>query len=244
MHAARDLAGGIQALNRLTVSREDVGVNIDLQAAHAVVDHWRDDRHIKRLRLHLRPGDDVVVELFTRPRLAAGLVPRLARGVRRPRAAVGVALRLLRRLVMLLVRLLEHGKGHAHVIRERQTVLVVLHHTAAGVVLAMPDDLLRRRFVQRQSERRLVLPHLASDVVAAPELVGEALAVGVQNQAADTAESLGSQELDLRVRIVRLHQAGRVDLHPLEVDSAAADGFAHLDAVAGAVLAVGRRQVH
>ena len=43
-------------------------------------------------------------------------------------------------------------------------------------------------------------------------LVAEAVAHGVQDDATHAAQRLGGQELDLGVRVVRLHQAGGVDL--------------------------------
>ena len=47
------------------------------------------------------------------------------------------------------------------------------------------------------AERRLRLPHFPGDVVAASQLVAEALAIRVDDQAADAAERLRSQELNL-----------------------------------------------
>ena len=46
----------------------------------------------------------------------------------------------------------------------------------------MPFDLLAGLAVENQAKRALVLVHLAADVVAAAELVAEALAVGVEKQ--------------------------------------------------------------
>ena len=59
--------------------------------------------------------------------LLSGLVPALAGGVGGPGAAVGVRLRLLGGLEVVLVRLLDHGQGHAHVLRELRAALVKLH---------------------------------------------------------------------------------------------------------------------
>ena len=145
---------------------------------------------------------------------------------------------------MLLVGLLQNGHGHAHVRGQRSTAFVVLHHATARVVLAMPNDLVAGRLVQAQPERRLAFPHLAGYIVAAAQLVREALAVGIQDQAADAAQSLCGQKFDLGIGIVGLDQARRVHLDPLEVDRLAANGLAHLDAVTSAVLAIGGRQVH
>mmetsp|Transcript_44387 Transcript_44387/g.112424 ORF Transcript_44387/g.112424 Transcript_44387/m.112424 type:complete len:214 (-) Transcript_44387:438-1079(-) len=108
----------------------------------------------------------------------------------------------------------------------------------------MPDDLVRGRLVQTQPEGRFALPHLACDVVTPPEFVGEAPAVAIEHQAAHAAQRLGGQKLDLRIRVVGLHQARRVHLNPLHVDGLPANRLAHLDAVTGAVLAVRSRQVH
>mmetsp|Transcript_23149 Transcript_23149/g.34609 ORF Transcript_23149/g.34609 Transcript_23149/m.34609 type:complete len:325 (+) Transcript_23149:794-1768(+) len=108
----------------------------------------------------------------------------------------------------------------------------------------MPDDLVGGSLVQAEAERGLVLPHLAGDVVTSTQLVGETLAVRVQDQTADASQGLGGQKLDLGIGVVGLHQAGRVDLHPLQVDGLSANGLAHLDAVTGAVLSVGGGEVH
>mmetsp|Transcript_29623 Transcript_29623/g.74627 ORF Transcript_29623/g.74627 Transcript_29623/m.74627 type:complete len:203 (-) Transcript_29623:310-918(-) len=86
-----------------------------------------------------------MVELFAGASLATRLVPRLSGRVSRPRATIWVLFHLLCRLVMLLVRLLQDGQRYAHVLRERGTALVELHHTTTGVVLAMPNDLAGRR---------------------------------------------------------------------------------------------------
>mmetsp|Transcript_13802 Transcript_13802/g.36924 ORF Transcript_13802/g.36924 Transcript_13802/m.36924 type:complete len:514 (-) Transcript_13802:112-1653(-) len=244
VHAAGNLASRVQARDGLALLVQHGGVAVDLKATHAVVDHGCDDGDIEGLALHSAARDHIVVELLAAARLAADLVPRLARGVCGPAATVGVLLRFLGGLVVRLVRLLEDRHRNAHIRSQSGTTVVVLHDTTAGVVLAMPDDLLRGGLVQAQAEGRFVLPHLARDIVAAAELVRDALAVGVQHQAANAAERLSSQELDLRIRVVGLHQARGVHLDPLQVDGLAADGLAHLDAVARAVLAVGRRQVH
>ena len=52
------------------------------------------------------------------------------------------------------------------------------------------------------------------------------------------AERLGGEELHLGVRLIRVHETGRVHLHAVHVDGLRADGDGHLDAVARAVVAV------
>mmetsp|Transcript_55 Transcript_55/g.154 ORF Transcript_55/g.154 Transcript_55/m.154 type:complete len:239 (-) Transcript_55:329-1045(-) len=110
-------------------------------------------------------------------------------------------------------------------------------------MLAVPHDLIRGCFVQDQAVRRLGLPHLAGHVVTATELVAEAHAGSVDDQATNSTQSLSGQELDLGLRIVGLHKASGVHLDPLQVDGSRADRLAHLDAVAGAVLTVGGGEV-
>ena len=73
VHAAGDLASSIQARDRLVVRADARGVRVDEQAAHAVVNHRRDDGYVERLVLHGIARDDVVEELFAAARLAAGL---------------------------------------------------------------------------------------------------------------------------------------------------------------------------
>ena len=73
MDAARHLAGRVEAGDRLVVAADARGVLVDQEAAHAVVDHRRDDGHVEGLVLHGRAGDDVVEELLPAARLAAGL---------------------------------------------------------------------------------------------------------------------------------------------------------------------------
>mmetsp|Transcript_91627 Transcript_91627/g.237451 ORF Transcript_91627/g.237451 Transcript_91627/m.237451 type:complete len:221 (+) Transcript_91627:204-866(+) len=145
---------------------------------------------------------------------------------------------------MLLMCLLEHRQWHSHVLRECGPTLIEFHDTTARVMLAMPNDLVRCGLVERQAERRLVLPHLSRHVVTAAKLIGKAFAVRVQDQATNATERLGSEELDLGIRIIWLHEAGGMHLDPLEVNAFAADCLSHLDAIAGAMLPVGGWQMH
>mmetsp|Transcript_23600 Transcript_23600/g.48964 ORF Transcript_23600/g.48964 Transcript_23600/m.48964 type:complete len:246 (-) Transcript_23600:404-1141(-) len=138
---------------------------------------------------------------------------------------------------------LQSAQRDVHVFAQRLARLVELHDTTARVMLAVPDDFVTRSLVQDQSERRFRLPHFPSDIVAASQLVAEALAIRVDHQAADTAEGLCSQELNLGLGVIGLHQAGGVDLHPFQVDAAGSNGLTHLDAIAGGMVTVGGGQV-
>ena len=146
--------------------------------------------------------------------------------------------------VVVVEGLLEDRSRDAHVLREGLTVFVALHEATADVVLAVPLDLLRRRSVEDEPDGELaVLPHLARDVVAVLELVDETAAGVVQEEAADTAERLRGQELDLRLGLVGVDEAGRVHLDLLEVDGARADGERHLLTITGTVLAIGGGEI-
>mmetsp|Transcript_62602 Transcript_62602/g.164284 ORF Transcript_62602/g.164284 Transcript_62602/m.164284 type:complete len:547 (-) Transcript_62602:70-1710(-) len=242
VHTAGDLACGVHPRDH-TLRADALGLRGDLQAAHAVVDHRGDDRHEERLARHLVAGEHVVVELLAAARRAARLVPGLARGVRGVLAAIRVLLGLLRRIVVLVVGIDERLQRDAHILGQVGARVVELHHATARVVLAVPDDLVRGRLVQAETEGRRVLPHLTGDVVTAAELVREALALGVKHDAAHATQRLRGKELDLGIRVIRLHEAGRVHLNPLQVDGLGADGLADLDGVTSAVLAVRGRQV-
>merc|ERR1719277_1613424 len=108
----------------------------------------------------------------------------------------------------------------------------------------MPYDLVRCSFIQAKPKRWLVLPHLAGHIVSAAQLVREALAICIQNQATNASKRLSCQELDLRIRIIWFHQASRMDLDPLEVNRFPTDCLTHLDSIACAMLAIRGRQVH
>mmetsp|Transcript_43558 Transcript_43558/g.110290 ORF Transcript_43558/g.110290 Transcript_43558/m.110290 type:complete len:259 (-) Transcript_43558:442-1218(-) len=191
--AAVDAAGGlaraVEATDDLVARIHALGTGVDLEAAHAVVDHRSHDGDVELVASLQR---QVVVEFL------APLVPGLAAAV----GLVGAALGVLGLLVGELVVVLE-GRGD---VLERDLVLrgellhalVGLHDAAALVVLAMPLDLLGRLAVEAQEEAcaiaqsdAVVLPHHACDVVAAAQLVAEALALHVEQHTSNTTQSLG-----------------------------------------------------
>ena len=144
---------------------------------------------------------------------------------------------------MLLVGIHNLLQRDAHVLCQVLARGVELHDTTAGVVLGVPDDLIGCSLVQTQAKGRLVLPHLSSDIVTSAQLVAEAVAIGIQDDATNTSEGLRGQELHLGIGIVRLHQTGGVHLDPLEVNGGCTDGLSHLDGITSAVLAVGGGEV-
>jgi len=243
MHTTGHLARRVEPGDGFVVGPNAGAVRVNQQATHAVVDHWCDDGHVEGFMLHARAWQNVVEKLLAAACLAARLIMRLAGGIGRPLALLRMGLSLLGRLVMLLVSLLQHVDVHAHVLGQIVTCLVVLHHPATGVVLAVPNDLLGGGLVQAQPEGRLALPHLARHVVATAQLIAEALALGVEDDSTHSTEGLGGQELDLGIRVIGLHQTRGMHLNPFQVDALGPDGLAHLDAVAGAVLAVGGGQM-
>jgi len=244
MDTASDLTCSVEARNGLAIAVDHCRVRIDLQTTHAVMDHWCDDGHVERLGLEGRAWDDVVVELLARSCLATGGIPRLTRWVGWVRSTVRILLCLLGSFVVVIVRLLQGGQRHAHVLGQCLTRFVELHDATASVMLAMPDDLVGGSLVQAEPEGRLVLPHLTSHIVPSAELIRETLAVGIQHQTSDASQGLGSQELDLGIWVIWLHQTSWVDLNPLQIDGLAANFLSHLDAITCAMLAVRGWKVH
>mmetsp|Transcript_95796 Transcript_95796/g.175480 ORF Transcript_95796/g.175480 Transcript_95796/m.175480 type:complete len:207 (-) Transcript_95796:424-1044(-) len=111
-------------------------------------------------------------------------------------------------------------------------------------MFAMPDYLVGRCFVQTQTERGLVLPHLSSDIIAPTQLIGKTFSLLVENDASDTTECLCCQEFDLCIGVIGLHKTSGVHLNPFQINGLATNGLSHLDAISSAVFAVGGRQVH
>mmetsp|Transcript_17003 Transcript_17003/g.25435 ORF Transcript_17003/g.25435 Transcript_17003/m.25435 type:complete len:269 (-) Transcript_17003:325-1131(-) len=145
---------------------------------------------------------------------------------------------------MRLSGLFEDRELHAHVLGKRRTRFVELHDAPASVMLAMPRNLVRSGLVEAKAERRLALPHLTCDIVTTAELVRKALPIGIQDKSAHTTEGLSGKELDFGIRIIGLHKASWMNLHPFQVDTLCTNGLAHLDAVTGAVLAISSGQMH
>ena len=73
VHSARHLAGSVQARDWQVVGADACRVGVNEEAAHAVVDHGRDDGNVEGLVLHGIARDDVVEELLAAARLATGL---------------------------------------------------------------------------------------------------------------------------------------------------------------------------
>mmetsp|Transcript_20168 Transcript_20168/g.41305 ORF Transcript_20168/g.41305 Transcript_20168/m.41305 type:complete len:231 (+) Transcript_20168:752-1444(+) len=110
-------------------------------------------------------------------------------------------------------------------------------------MLAVPHDLSGGGLIEHQAEGRLVLPHLAGHIIATAQLIRKALALGTEDKAADTTQGLRRQELHLGVRVIRLHEAGGVHLHPFQIHAAGTHGFAHFNRIASAMFAIGSGQV-
>mmetsp|Transcript_32508 Transcript_32508/g.78106 ORF Transcript_32508/g.78106 Transcript_32508/m.78106 type:complete len:349 (+) Transcript_32508:302-1348(+) len=243
MDTASSLTGNIQSRQSLPVAHA-LTILRGLQPSHAVVDGRRDNSNIERLLGKLSAGDHIVVELLANTGLSRGLIMRLPAWVGVPLAALRVGLLLLRCLVMLLVSSSQFLHRHTHVLSKSLTTLVVLHDTTASVVLAVPNDFIGRSLVQAKAERGLVLPHLAGDIIAPTQLVGESVAFSIQEQPTDSTQSFRSEELNLCVRIIHLDQSSRVNLNPLKIERVRANVFTHFDTITGAMLAIGGGQVH
>jgi len=108
----------------------------------------------------------------------------------------------------------------------------------------VPNDFIRSSLVQDQTERRLVFPHLSSNVITPAKFIGEALAFLVEDKTSDTAKRFSCQEFDFGIRIVWLHKSCGMHLHPLKIHRFGTDSLSHLDAVTSAVLSVCGGEMH
>ena len=218
--AAGEFTAGVEAVEGLLLAVEDLGVLVDLDTTHGEVE---DGLHESNVELVVELEGHVVEE---------ALVP-------------GVLLLAVGDEVVLVEGLLkgcfaaadfgnELGAGH------------LLHQAAAGVVTGVEVQDLGGLAVEDETDGPLALllffPHLAGDVVAVAELVGEALAVGVEEETTFTAKGFGSQELELGAWVLGVDETGGVDLNLVHVDAVGADGHQHLLAVTGSVGAVGGGQ--
>merc|ERR1719401_1785743 len=239
--ATSRFACGKEAIDNLVPGAEALCIGINLHAAHAIVDNWRHNGHMKTIAGLERK----IVE-----KLLAPLVPRLAAAVRLVRTVLGILLLLSRDIVVVLEGGLDVCEGYAILLRKFAHVVVRLHDAAALVVLTMPSDFSGGLAVEAKEKARgvakrqaLVLPHHASDVIPATELIAETLPLHIQEHAPNAAERLGSQELHLGIRLLGMHKTRGVHLHPLKVHALTAHRHRHLEAIPGTMVAVGSGEV-
>merc|ERR1719424_1165394 len=210
MNATHGLASSIEAGDHLLFRGLDLCIWVHPKAAHAIVYHWSNDSHME---LVVDVHGQVMEEL-----LAPNIV-RLA-------TAVGLIWAILRVFLLLgsnCVVVAECFPDGLH-------VLVVLHEATALVVLAVPVDFLGGLAIEAQDEaggvalsEAFVLPHHACDVVAAAQLVAKSVAVHVEEQTTNTAEGLCSQKFHFGICLIWMHQASRMHLDPLKVNSVRTD---------------------
>ena len=217
---AGQLTARVEAVEGLLLGVEDLGVLVDLDTAHGEVE---DGLHDSNVELVVDVEGHVVEE---------ALVP-------------GVLLLAVGNEVVLVKGLLEGSVAAANLLGELLAAHL-LHETTARVVAGVEVENLGGLAVQHQADGPLalllLLPHLAGHVVTVAQLVREALAVRVQQQTTLTTEGLGSQELELGLRILGVDQTGRVDLDLVHVDAVGTDLHQHLLAVTSSVGAVGGGQ--
>merc|ERR1719387_1744965 len=70
------------------------------------------------------------------------------------------------------------------------------------------------------------------------------LAVSIKHEATNTTQGLCSQELDLRIWLIRLHEACWMHLDPFQINRLGTDRLTHLNTISGAVLTIRGWQVH
>jgi len=215
--SSSDLTTGVESGDLSVGLGGNLGVSVDGDTSHAVVNDGGHNTHVASVA----EGVGAVGEEL------------LAEGV----------LLLLGELVVLVEGGLEGRGGDAHVLGEVGSRLVVLHDTTASVVLDVPSNLVRGGGVEDETERSLVLPHLSGDVVTTSEFVTETLAVGIDEETTDTAESLGGEELDLGIGLSGVDDTGGVDLDPVQINVTGTDFEGHLETISGTVGSVGGGEV-
>ena len=67
-------------------------------------------------------------------------------------------------------------------------------------------------------EMMFALADLTCHVVATTELICKAISISIEDDATNATKCLCSQELDLGIRLIRLHQTSGMDLDPLQID--------------------------
>merc|ERR1712048_560428 len=217
VHATCDLPCCVKASNWAALAH-DLSFCVHFRTTHAIMNDRCNYRNVEWLRCYLVSRNDVVIEFLSASRRTTRSVPRLARWICWPTTTLWIFRCFLRGLVMLLVAIHECLEWDTHVLCYVCTRFIILHHTTASVVLTVPDNFFSSSLVEAESERWLVLPHLARDIVAPPKFIGESLSIGIEYQTAYTTESFCCQELNFGIWIVWFHEPRRVHLHPLEIN--------------------------
>merc|ERR1719343_57704 len=143
MDASRRLTRSVQTANDLVTLAEALRRIVDLQAAHAIVNHWGHDRHVEAVA----GLEGKIVEEFLAP-FVMGLAPTV--GIEW--AAVWVLGLLLRDLVVRFECCFDVGDGDIVLLGKFAHVAVGLHDATALVVLAVPLNFLRGLAVQAKEE--------------------------------------------------------------------------------------------
>ncbi|KAI7360310.1 Flavocytochrome c [Hortaea werneckii] len=205
----------------LAVAVETSGLVVDLDTTHGEVQYGLHQCHVEGV---VDLDGEVVVVL-----LAEGVLC----------LTLGIAVVVLESLAELLLRA-------ANVLGERLAGHL-LHQTTARVMSGVEVENVGSLAVEHETDRPqvflLLLPHLAGDVITVLQLVGETLALAVQQQTTLATESLCSQELRLSSWVLGVDKTCRVDLHRLHVDAVRTNVHQHLVAVTSGVRTVGGREV-
>lgn len=211
------LTTGEEAVERLLLLVEDLGLVVDLDTTHGEMEN----------RLH--EGDMEVIVDIKRQVVEETLAPwvlllAVGNGVVGGEGlleVVGSAANLLGQLLA------------SH----------LLHEATAGVVTGVEIQGVGSLGVEDEADGELVLvlllPHHTRDIITVAELVAETVAVSVEEETALTTESLSSQELPLGAGILGVDETSRVDLNLVHINGITANGHDHLLAVTSGVGAVG-----
>lgn len=214
------LTASVQTVEGLLLAVQDLGVLVDLDTTHGEVENGLHESDVE----FIVKGEGQVVEEL--------LVP-------------GILLLAIGNEVVLIKGLLEGSLAAANLGNELLAGHL-LHKTTARVVAGVEVQHLGGLAVQHQADGPLalllLLPHLAGHVVTVAQLVGEALAVRVEQETTLTTEGLGSEELELGSGVLGVDQTSGVDLDLVHVDAVGTNLHEHLLTVTGGVGAVGGGQ--
>lgn len=214
---AGELSAGVEGFEGLVgLGVEDLGAIVDFDAAHGEVEDGFHDGDVEGV-VDVKGG---VVEEF------------LAEGVFFLAFGDGI---------VIGEGGLEVGFGAADVLGELGA-RHLLHEAAAGVVAGVEVEHVGGFGIEHEPDGPfggvLLLPHFARDVVPVAEFIGEALALGVEEEAAFATEGFSGKELPFRAGVFGVNEACGVHLDFVEVNSIATDLHQHLQAITGGMSAV------
>jgi len=124
-------------------------------------------------------------------------------------------------------------------------VVVGFHQSSSLVVFAVPCDFCGSFAVEAQEKPSspthgdpFIFPHHPRHIVSATKLVAETVASDIQKHSTDTSQCLRSEELDLRIWLIRVDKTSWVHLHPFQIHSLRTNCHGHFEPITSAMLSI------